>query len=319
MEIMCIVRIIIVPPLGVIMLEIEICDLKFRNPTILAAGVLGSTAASLNWVARSGAGGVVTKSFSLEPNKGYVNPTTVEVRGGIINAVGLSNPGVDMVRKELKTLKTNVPTIASIYGSTPDEFAQLASKVENLVSAVELNVSCPHAMSGCGASIGQDPILTGDIVVAVKKIVDIPVFVKLTPNVTDLVEIATSAESAGADGLTLINSLGPGMCIDLETGRPVLSNNFGGMSGPAIKPIALRCVYQAYDAVQIPIMGVGGVMDYKDAVEFIYAGATCIQIGTGIMYNGLEIFDNINSGLERFMKVKGFNSVKEMIGLSHEK
>jgi dihydroorotate dehydrogenase (NAD+) catalytic subunit len=300
------------------MLEVEICDLEFRNPTILAAGVLGSTAASLNWAARSGAGGVVTKSFSIEPNKGYVNPTTVEVHGGILNAIGLSNPGVEIFRDELKKMDDDFPVIASIYGSSPSEFTEVAQCVEDLAHALELNISCPHAMSGCGASIGQDPNLTSDIVSAVKKSVEIPVIVKLTPNVTDVVEIALSAESAGADALTLINSLGPGMSIDLETGRPILSNRFGGMSGPAIKPIAIRCVYQVFDAVKIPIMGVGGVMDYNDVVEFFYAGAHCVQVGTGIMYKGLEIFDNINSGLEKFMNRKGFSSVLEMVGLSHK-
>jgi dihydroorotate dehydrogenase (NAD+) catalytic subunit len=268
------------------MLEVEICQMKMRNPTLLAAGVLGSTSSSLNWAANNGAGGVVTKSFGLEPNKGYPNPTTVEVEGGIINAIGLSNPGVKTFQGELKKLEGNVPQVASIYGATPEEFSQIASQVDNLVDALELNVSCPHAMEGCGASIGQDPDLTPQIVKEVKKSVKSPVIVKLTPNVTDIVEIARAAESGGADALTLINSLGPGMRIDLETARPVLANRFGGMSGPAIKPIALRCVYQVPQEVPLPIMGVGGIRDYRDVVEFLYAGATCVQIGTAIMYRG---------------------------------
>ncbi|HMK54805.1 MAG TPA: dihydroorotate dehydrogenase [Methanobacteriaceae archaeon] len=299
------------------MLEVEILEMKLKNPTLLAAGILGSTASSLNWAARSGAGGVVTKSFSLEPNKGYVNPTTVEVRGGIINAIGLSNPGVDAFKEELEKLD-NVPTIASLYGSSPEEFSKVAEEVENLVDALELNVSCPHAMTGCGAAIGQDPDLTAQIVSEVKKTVKIPVIVKLTPNVTDIVEIAISAEKAGCDGLTLINSLGPGMAIDLETARPILSNRFGGMSGPAIKPIALRCVYQVYEEVKTPIIGVGGITDYKDAVEFIYAGANCVQIGTAVMYHGLEVFQKISDGMEHFMKDHDFQSVDEMVGLAHE-
>ena len=265
------------------MLEVEILNMKLKNPILLAAGVLGSTASSLNWAARNGVGGVVTKSFSLEPNKGYPNPTTVEVRGGIINAIGLSNPGVEAFKVELERIDKKVPTIASLYGSSPEEFSQVAKEVEEMVDALELNVSCPHAMTGCGASIGQDPDLTSEIVRKVKQTVKIPVIVKLTPNVTDIVEIAMAAEKAGGDGLTLINSLGPGMCIDLETAQPVLSNRFGGMSGPAIKPIALRCVYQVYEAVKIPIIGVGGIMDYKDAVEFLYAGARCVQVGTAVM------------------------------------
>lgn len=301
------------------MLEVEICQIKMKNPTVLAAGVLGSTSASLNWAARSGTGAVVTKSFGLEPNKGYPNPTTVEVEGGIINAIGLSNPGVDVFMGELIKLEGNVPQIASIYGSTPDEFSQIASKVDNLVDALELNVSCPHAMEGCGASIGQDPNLTTQIVKAVKKTVKSPVIVKLTPNVTDIVEIARAAEIGGADALTLINSLGPGMRIDLETANPVLSNRLGGMSGPVIKPVALRCVYQVSQAVGLPVMGVGGIMDYKDVVEFLYAGASCVQVGTAVMYRGLDVFREINSGLEKFMIRKGYQQVEEMVGLAHQK
>ncbi|SCG86605.1 dihydroorotate dehydrogenase [Methanobacterium congolense] len=299
------------------MLETEFCNIKMKNPTMLAAGVLGSTAASLNWAARSGAGAVVTKSFGKEPNKGYVNPTTVEVTGGIINAIGLSNPGVENFRGELEKLDGRVPGIASIYGATPQDFADIALQIQDTVDAVELNVSCPHAMGGCGAAIGQDPNLTSDIVTAVKKTVEIPVIVKLTPNVTDIVEIAVSAEAAGCDALTLINSLGPGMKIDLETGKPILSNRFGGMSGPAVKPIALRCVFDVYEAVEVPIIGVGGVRDYRDVVEFLYAGARAVQVGTAVMYDGLDVFNKINKGLEKFMIQRGYRSIGEMIGRSH--
>jgi dihydroorotate dehydrogenase (NAD+) catalytic subunit len=300
------------------MLEVEILNMKLKNPVMLAAGVLGSTASSLNWAARNGAGGVVTKSFSLEQNKGYPNPTTVEVRGGIINAIGLSNPGVEAFKVELERIDKKVPTVASLYGSSAEEFSLVARAVEDMVNALELNVSCPHAMTGCGASIGQDPDLTAEIVRKVKQTVKIPVIVKLTPNVTDIVEIAMAAEKAGGDGLTLINSLGPGMCIDLETARPVLSNRFGGMSGPAIKPIALRCVYQVHEAVKVPIIGVGGIMDYADVVEFLYAGAHCVQVGTAVMYQGLEVFSRIANGLESFMRDKEFKGVEEMVGLAHQ-
>ena len=298
-------------------LEIELCGIKMKNPTMLAAGILGSTAASLNWVARSGAGAVVTKSFGLNPNKGYANPTTVEVTGGVINAIGLSNPGVENFKFELEKLDKSVPAIASIYGANPEEFSQIATSVEGLADALELNVSCPHAMGGCGAAIGQDPKLTEEIVRSVKKSVKIPVFVKLTPNVTDIVEIANNAEDAGADALTMINSLGPGMRIDIETGTPILKNRFGGLSGPAIKPIAIRCVYDVFDSVDIPIIGVGGIRDYMDVLEFLYAGASCIQIGTSIMYEGVDIFERILNGLETFLDEKGYGSVDEVVGIAH--
>ena len=164
----------------------------------------------------------------------------------------------------------------------------------------------------------RDPKFTSEIVKAVKKAVDIPVIVKLTPNVTDIVEIALSAQRSGCDALTLINSVGPGMKIDIETANPILSNKFGGLSGPAIKPIALRCVYDIYGAVEIPIVGVGGIADYRDALEFIYAGANCIQIGTAIMYKGLSIFNEINDGIRKFMIKKEYESLDEMVGIAHK-
>jgi len=302
----------------VTILEIELCGIKMKNPTMLAAGILGNTAASLNRAARSGAGAVVTKSFGLNPNKGYANPTTVEVTGGVINAIGLSNPGIDNFKVELEKLNKSVPAIASLYGANPEEFSEIAARVEGLVDALELNVSCPHAMGGCGSAIGQDPDLTAEIVRSVKKSVKIPVFVKLTPNVTDIVEIARYAENAGADALTMINSLGPGMRIDIETGNPILKNRFGGLSGPAVKPIAVRCVFDVYDSVDIPIIGVGGIRDYKDVLEFLYAGASCVQIGTSIMYEGMDIFEKILNGLERFMDERGYESVNEMVGIAHK-
>ena len=307
------------------MLKTEICGVELENPLILAAGIMGSAASSLNWILDSGAGGVVTKSFSKEANTGYKNPSTVEVEGGIINAIGLSSPGVDNFKEELKLInKTNKDNrknvaIASIYGSNPEEFSYLVKEIENFVDMIELNVSCPHAMSGCGATIGQDPNLTYEIVKASKKTkTTVPIIAKLTPNVTDLVEIALAAEKAGADALTLINSLGPGMKIDINARKPILSNKFGGMSGPAIKPIAIKSVYDGYENCNIPIMGVGGIANHEDVVEFLFAGASATQIGTSIMYEGVEIFSKIAKGLEIFMAQNGFNSIDEMVGYAHK-
>ena len=302
------------------MLECEICQVKLKNPLMLAAGIMGSNDSSLNWILRSGAGAVICKSFSKEANPGYHNPTTVEVTGGILNAIGLSSPGVDVFKQELEQVEPlpDQASIASIYGATPEEFSSLAMDVEDLVSMIELNVSCPHAMEGYGASIGEDPVLTSKVVSAVCESVDIPVIVKLTPNVTDIRVIAKSAEEAGADCLSLINSLGPGMKIDIVTGRPILKNQFGGMSGPAIKPIAVRCVYDVYQTVDIPVIGVGGISNYEDVVEFLYAGASAVQIGTSIMNEGVEIFSKISEGLEAFMNEYNFNSISEMVGYGHK-
>ncbi|MDD5960492.1 MAG: dihydroorotate dehydrogenase [Methanobrevibacter wolinii] len=302
------------------MLETEICGVKLKNPLMLAAGIMGSNASSLNWILRSGAAAVVTKSFSKEPNPGYHNPTTVEVTGGIINAIGLSSPGVDVFLDELNSVVTdnNQALIASIYGATPEEFTYVTEKIQDNVDSIELNISCPHAMEGYGAAIGQNPDLTHKIISAVKEVSEVPIIAKLTPNVTDITEIAKSAEDAGADGLSLINSLGPGMKIDITTGNPILKNKFGGMSGPAVKPIAIRCVYDVYNVVDIPIIGVGGIQNYEDVVEFLYAGASAVQIGTSIMYEGVEIFSRINKDLEKFMIKQGFSSINEMVGFGHK-
>ena len=185
------------------MLETDVCGIRFRNPLMLAAGIMGSTASSMNWILESGAAGVVSKSFSLKPHPGYKNPTTVGVDGGIINAIGLSNPGVDNFKEELKEInrKDNV-VIASIYGATPDEFSSLVEQINPLVDMIELNISCPHAMEGYGASIGQDCNLSHTIVAASKDASEVPIIAKLTPNVTDITEIAKTCEDAGADALS---------------------------------------------------------------------------------------------------------------------
>lgn len=301
------------------MLKTNLCGIQLENPLMLAAGILGSHGSSLNWVLDSGAGAVVSKSFSKEANDGYANPTTVEVEGGIINAVGLSSPGVDAFKEELEIVdRKKGASIASIYGANTDDFSYVASEIADLIDMIELNVSCPHAMGGCGAAIGQDPILTERIVKAVKDVVDVPVLAKLTPNVTDIKSIAIAAESGGADGLTLINSLGPGMKIDIVTGNPILSNKFGGMSGPAIKPIAIRCVYDVYSVTDIPIVGVGGIRSAEDVVEFLYAGASAVQIGTSILYEGPEIFSDIAMRLSEFLEDGEFNNIGEMVGFAHK-
>ena len=301
------------------MLKRKICGIDFQNPLILAAGIMGSNASSMNWVLKSGAGGVVSKSFSLNPNQGYVNPTAIGVDGGLINAIGLSNPGCGVFKEELvKVNRDGNVLIASIYGATPSEFESLILEIQDVVDMIELNISCPHAMEGYGASIGQSCDLTHKIVSASANASDVPILAKLTPNVTSIVEIASTCESAGADAVSLINTLGPGMKINIDVAKPVLANKFGGMSGRAIKPIAISNVYSVFEAVDIPVIGVGGIYDFSDVVEFIYAGATAVQIGTAIMDEGVEVFSKINNDLEKFMHDKGFSSIDEMVGLAHD-
>jgi len=221
-------------------LATEIAGLKLANPTMLASGILGYTGLSLKSVIEAGAGAVVTKSLGLEPRTGYPNPTVVQVDCGLLNAMGLPNPGISHFKEEMKELKnTGAPTIVSIYGYSSEEFAKVAETAAKMgADALELNVSCPHVKKA-GAEIGCDPQLLTDVVKEVKKKVDKPVIVKLTPNVANIGEIAEAAEKAGADAITAINTV-RAMSIDVETGRPLLANKFGGLSGPAVKPIALR-------------------------------------------------------------------------------
>lgn len=298
-------------------LAIEIAGLKLANPTMLASGILGLSGLTLKRVADAGAGAVVTKSVGLEPREGYPNPTVVQAECGLLNAVGLPNPGVHSFGEEICEAKElGVPIIVSVYGFSSEEFAEAARvAVEAGADAIELNVSCPH-VEKTGAEIGQSPRLVAEIVKKVKGRVDKPVFTKLTPNVADIAKVAKAAAEAGADAITAINTV-RAMTIDVETARPILANKIGGLSGTAIKPIAVRCVYEVYREVDIPVIGCGGISTWRDAVEFMLAGASAVQIGTAIAFNGLDVFKSVTKGVDAYLKKRGFRSVKEIVGLSH--
>jgi dihydroorotate dehydrogenase (NAD+) catalytic subunit len=293
--------------------------LELKNPIILAAGILGTTGASLCRVAREGgAGAVVTKSIGPEPKTGHPNPSMVRLDCGFLNAMGLPNPSYPGFLQELKIAKKNsgVPVIASIFGGTAAEFTEVAEGLlPGKPDAFELNVSCPHA-EGYGAAVGSNPCLVEAITAAVKDVVNVPVWVKLTPNVSDITCIGTAAESGGADAVVAINTL-KGMAIDVESGYPVLGNRSGGLSGKAVKPVAVKCVYDLYSALEIPIIGVGGISSWQDAVEIMMAGASAVQVGSAV-YDGLDIFSEISTGIEAFLQRKGYSNVKKLIGFSHE-
>ena len=299
-------------------LATEIAGLKLANPTMLASGILGYTGLSIKSVIEAGAGAVVTKSLGLEPRTGYLNPTVVQVDCGLLNAMGLPNPGISHFKGEMKELKnTGVPIILSIYGYTSEEFTEVAETAVKLgADAIELNVSCPH-IKKAGAEIGCDPLLLTEIVKEVKENVDKPVIVKLTPNVTNIGEIGQAAEKAGADAITAINTI-KAMNIEIETGRPLLANKFGGLSGPAIKPIAIRCVYDIYSSVEVPVIGCGGISSWQDAIEFILAGASAVQIGTAIAFNGVNVFSSIAKGIDTYLERKNIKNIKEVVGLAHK-
>ena len=294
-------------------LSVKLAGLRLRNPTMLAAGILGLSAHTLKRAYEAGAGAVVSKSIGREPRPGFRTPILVELDCGLLNAVGLSNPGVERFSEEVRALKgAGVPVIVSVFGFKPEDYALVARRlVEAGALAVELNVSCPH-VSGV-REIGSRPELVEAVVRVVKDVVDVPVFVKLSPNVTDVARIGLAAEGAGADGVVAINTV-RALAIDIELRRPVLSAGFGGLSGPAIKPIALRAVCELYHALDVPVVGCGGITSWRDAVEFILAGASAIQIGSAIYYKGLGVFRAIVGGLERYMHEHGYSRVADMVG-----
>jgi dihydroorotate dehydrogenase (NAD+) catalytic subunit len=300
-------------------LSIRLAGLELENPSILASGVLGYSAESLNRVAKGGAGAVVSKSIGLEPRAGYPNPTVVQAEAGLINAMGLPNPGIDSYMQEIRYSKMvlKVPLIVSVFGYTADEYAVVAKKaVEAGADAVELNVSCPH-VKFTGSEIGQNPHLLAEVVEKVKAVVSKPIIVKLSPNVSDIVVAARAAVEAGADALTAVNTL-KAMAIDSETMLPILSNIKGGLSGPAIKPVALRCVYDIREELpDVPLIGCGGITTWRDAVEFFLAGASAVQVGTAIALADTEIFKAITKGMEAYLRKKHYGSVKEIVNLAH--
>ena len=295
----------------------EIAGLRLANPTMLAAGILGLTGSSLRNVVEAGAAAVVTKSMGMKPREGYPNPTVVQVDCGLLNAMGLPNPGVLHFREEIRDVKeTGVPVVVSIYGFSSEEFSEVArAAVDAGADALELNVSCPH-VEKAGAEIGSDPKFVARVVREVKDKVSKPVFVKLTPNAASIVKVAGAAVEAGADAIVAINTI-RAMAIEVETTQPLLANRIGGLSGPAIRPIAVRCVYEVSREVDVPVIGCGGITTWRDAVEFILAGASAIQIGTAIASRGLGVFKSITKGIDAYILKKRFRSLKEVVGLAH--
>lgn len=295
------------------MLSLTLTGLNLKNPLMLAAGIMGTTGDSLKRMALAGAGAVVTKSIGTEPRSGHSNPSMVEVDCGYLNAMGLPNPSYKNFQDEIdRAREGEVPVIASIFGGCSLDFSEIAKSLD--ADAFELNVSCPHA-HGYGAEIGTDPALVEDITHAVKTTVNVPVWVKLTPNVTDIKGIGLAAQHGGADAVVAINTV-RGMAIDIESGYPILGNKFGGLSGRAIKPVAVKCVYDLYEVLDIPVIGVGGISDWKDAVEVIMAGAKAVQIGSAVG-NNINIFNDISSCMEAFLQEKEW-ALDDIYGMAHE-
>ena len=300
-------------------LAVEVAGLKLRSPTMNASGVLGMSAQLLKRVYDSGAGAVVTKSLGPTARSGHINPTVIEVEGGIINAMGLPNPSVEGYLEELRELKgESIPVVASFFASTVQEFQSDAKALAMAgVDALELNLSCPN-VGGEPGMCAADALSVERVIRSVKQVVQIPVFVKLSPNVTDIAGIAIAAEKGGADAITAVNTL-KAMAIDADFRRPVLSNITGGLSGPAIKSIALRCVWEIAEVVKVPIIGCGGVSNWRDAIEYMLAGASVVEIGTAVMNHGFEVYCEVNDGVTRYLRENGFGSVPEVVGLAHKR
>ncbi len=303
-------------------LAVDFCGVRLPNPVVLASGILGTSAALLARVARLGAGAVTSKSCSPQPRAGHPNPTVLEWGYGYLNAVGLANPGVDEQVHILRDAKARlaplgVPLIASIFAETVEGFARTAARVsEAAPDLIEVNISCPNLGHELGRPFSAEPASAAAVTRAVKAETDIPVIIKLSPNVTDIAAIARAAEEAGADAIAAINTVA-GMAIDIRAARPILANREGGISGPAIRPIAVRCVYECYRAVSIPILGIGGVMTGEDAAELIMAGATAVGVGSATHRRGPEAPGLIARELAAFMAEEGYASVAEMRGLAH--
>jgi len=297
------------------MLEINLSGLKLKSPIILASGILGVSFSSMKRVIDAGAGAVTTKSIGPKPRKGYKNPSIIEIYPDtFMNAVGLGNPGIDEFIPEIKEIKEhNIPLIVSVFGDTNEVYLDVAIKAEKAgADAIEINISCPHAEV---ASIGIDKDQTFKIVKFLKEHLKVPLFVKLNPNVTNIGEIALTAEKGGADGVVAINTVAA-LKIDVNTQRPILAHGSGGLSGKAIHPIAVKKVYDLYKVLKIPIIGCGGIDSWQDVVEFFLAGASAVQMGTAL-YKGPEIITEINEGIIRYLKYNEYKSINDIKGLAH--
>ncbi len=301
-------------------LSSDLAGIQLMNPVISASGILGTTKALLKRVAENGAGAVTIKSISTQPREGHKNPTVITFEAGMLNAVGYSNPGVEKAAKEFTDLQdVGVPVIASVVGTEKEDFVRVIEGLSaQKFSAIEIPLSCPHT-PGFGLLAGQGtPEATSGIMSAVRKITKLPIFIKLSPNIPEICAVAKAAEDAGADAITAVNSMGPGMIINIEARKPVLSFQVGGVTGDALRPIAIRCVYDLYKAVKIPIIGVGGISTGRHAIEMIMAGASAVGIGTAVYYRGIGVFNMVCEEISLWMQENGFDAINEIVGAAHD-
>lgn len=294
--------------------KIDFCGIEFKNPIVTASGTFGFGEEYGEYASLSEYGGFGAKGLTRYPREGNRPPRIAEVPSGILNSVGLQNPGVEYFASDImpKLAKYDTHVIANMSGNTIEEYCEMAEILSETDAAViEMNVSCPNVKHG-GLAFGTDPKTVYELTKRVKAVSKKPLVVKLSPNVTSITDIAKAAEDGGADGLSLINTL-LGMKIDVNTRRPILANNMGGLSGPCVKPVAVRMVYQVHNAVKIPIIGMGGVMSAEDVIEFMLAGASLVALGTGMFVKPDLILD-VKKGIEEYMSKYGISSIKDIIG-----
>lgn len=299
-------------------MNIQFLGKPLKNPTVLASGVLGNSSDILERVYDNGCGLVTMKSIGPDPRDGHKNPTVIDLGHGMINAVGLPSPGHLDMESEWKDLeKRDFPLIASIYGGSVTEYQRVAEFVSSKrPDFIELNISCPNSEKH-GMIFGVNRQSSHDVVSAVKQVSAVPIIVKLTPQAPDIGDIAKACEDAGADAICAINTVGPGMVIDIESRMPVLAFKKGGLSGPMIKPIAVRCVFDIYKAVKIPIIGLGGVSTGQDAIEIMMAGATLVGIGSAVRYRGIDVFKKVTEEMESWLSNHDV-SREDIIGAAHK-
>lgn len=300
-------------------LSVRIKNLRLKNPVMTASGTFGYGPEFADFIPLDGLGGIIVKGTTLKPRQGNDYPRMVETASGMLNCVGLQNKGVDYfcehIYPEIKDIDTNI--IVNVSGSSPEDYAECAARVNALdkIPAIELNISCPNVKQG-GMSFGVTCEGAASVVRAVRARYDKTLIVKLSPNVTDIADIAKAVEAEGTDGVSLINTL-MGMAIDIEKRRPMLSIGTGGLSGPAVKPVALRMVWQVAKAVKIPVVGLGGICNAHDAIEFLMAGATAIEIGTANFIDP-EVTIKVRDGINSWLDSHGCKSVQEIIGTLKE-
>ena len=301
-------------------LTVSISSLTLEHPIMLASGILGTTPQMLIKIYKAGASAVTTKSLTITPRNGHQNPVIVKLRCGLLNAIGLANPGVDNFLKECLEVKDElrkVPLIFSIAGFSVDDYVKAVKLIDEqkLGIAFELNLSCPHVKRT--KMFSEDPALTAQVVKAVHDISSLPIFVKISAE-SNVVEISEIAIKYGASAITVTNSI-RALAIDIHAKKPILSVEVGGLSGPAIKPIALRAVYEIYKEFKLPIIGVGGITTWEDVVEFLMAGASAVQVGSAIYKRGFKIFKELVNGLKEYMQQEGFLKVTDITGLAHKR